>query len=174
MHKNTAAEIVIRRLNTYYDTPQLIEEELQTIRHIEEQRNKISLRSVQITGLPGGKGSHSDRTADQALSSTTKYYDEEIIACQKRIAALQSDRDWCTAALASLSRVDRRLVELAYLGPKDPKEREKWLQRPTWYAIGSELRKSEEHVRIRAAKILMRFAENIDQIPIDISTLQKN
>ena len=164
MHKDTAADIVIRRLNAYYDTPQLIEEELQTIRYAEEQRDKVSLRSVQITGLPGGKGSHSDRTADQALSSTAQYYDEEIAACFKRIAALRSDRDWCTAALASLSRADRRLVELAYLGPKDPREREKWLQRPTWYAIGLELGCSEAHARIQGTKIIFRLAERIDQI----------
>lgn len=166
MYKNTAAEIVVRRLNAYYDTPQLIEEELQTIRYAEEQRNKITLRSMQITGLPAGKGSHSDRTADQAVSSTAQYYDEEIIACQKRIAALRSDRDWCTAALASLSRVDRRLVELAYLGPKDPQEREKWLQRPTWYAIGLELGCSESHARTQGSRIIFRLSEHVDQIPM--------
>ena len=72
MHRNASAELVIRRLNTYYDIPQLIEEELQTIRHAEEQRSQISLRSPTVNGLPGGKGQHSDRTASQALSSTTQ------------------------------------------------------------------------------------------------------
>lgn len=169
MHKNTAAEIVIRRLNSYYDTPQLIEEELQTIRHAEEQRNKISLRSPTVNGLPGGKGTHSDRTASQALSSTAQYYDDEIIACKKRIAALRSDRDWCTAALASLNRADRKLVELAYLGPKEPERRKDWLTRPTWFAISTELKCSEERARIRGAKIILKLSESIDQIPMDLN-----
>lgn len=171
MHRNTAAEIVIRRLNSYYDTPQLIEEELQTIRHAEEQRNKISLCSPRITGLPGGKGSHSDRTAQQAVSSTTQYYDEEIIACQKRIAALRSDRDWCTAALASLSRADRRLVELAYLGPKDPQARQDWIQRPTWYSIAADMGMSISQVTTRANRIIAALVDQLDQITMSFKNL---
>ena len=171
MHRNTAAEIVIRRLNSYYDTPQLIEEELQTIRHAEEQRNKISLCSPQITGLPGGKGSHSDRTAQQAISSTAQYYDEEILACQKRIAALRSDQDWCTAALASLNRADRRLVELAYLGPKDPQARQDWIQRPTWYSIAADMGMSISQVTTRANRIIAALADQLDQITMSFKNL---
>lgn len=168
MHKSTAAELVIRRLNTYYDTPQLIEEELQTIRYAEEQRNLISLRSPKITGLPGGKGSHSDRTANEALSSTAKYYDDEIIACQKRIAALRSDRDWCTAALASLCRVDRRIIELAHLGPRDPKARASWMQRPTWYTIAADLGMSISQVRTRESRAIDRMAALLDQTALEL------
>lgn len=171
MHRNASAELVIRRLNTYYDIPQLIEEELQTIRHAEEQRSQISLRSPTVNGLPGGKGQHSDRTASQALSSTTQYYDDEIIACQKRIAALRSDRDWCTAALASLSRADRRIVELAYLGPKDPKARLDWIQRPTWYSIAADMGMSISQVTTRANRIVAALADHLDQTTLSFKNL---
>lgn len=161
MYKHPASERAANMLNTYYDIPKLIEEELQTIRHAEEQRDKVSLPSPQITGLPGSKGTHSDKTADMALTSP-QFYDNEIKECHKRIAKLKAQQNYCTEFLSLLNRVDRRLVELAYLGPKDPKEREKWLQRPTWYAIGLELGCSEAHARIQGTKLLQRCATYIE------------
>lgn len=53
MQKNPAAEEVIRRLNAYYDTDSEIDEELRTIEHAQEQRNRVSLRSPSLSGLPG-------------------------------------------------------------------------------------------------------------------------
>lgn len=168
MHKNTAANEVIRRLNTYYDVNNLIDEELKTIRYAEKQRNAISLSSQQLTGLPGGKGQHSDPVCHAVTSSTAKYYDDEIQACSKRIAVLRLERDWCTAQLATLDRMEQRLIELAYLGPKDPEARRSWLQRPTWYSIAAELGTSETYARVQASRIILRFAEQIDQIPLSL------
>ena len=166
MHKRTAADEVIRRLNTYYDANRLIDEELQTIRYAEEQRNKISLPSQQLTGLPGEKGQHGDPVGRAVTSSAAKYYDDEVATCFKRVATLRSDRDWCTAQLATLDRMEQRLIELAYLGPKDPKARRDWLQRPTWYSIAAELGISESYARIQSSRIILRFAEQLDQIPL--------
>ena len=89
MHKRTAADEVIRRLNTYYDANRLIDEELQTIRYAEEQRNKISLPSQQLTGLPGEKGQHGDPVGRAVTSSAAKYYDDEVATCFKRVATLR-------------------------------------------------------------------------------------
>ena len=97
MQKNPAAEEVIRRLNAYYDAESEIEEELRTIEHAQEQRSRISLRSPSLTGLPGGKGQHSDQTADLATSSPARMYDEDIKAAWARIAKLRADRNWVTA-----------------------------------------------------------------------------
>ena len=168
MQKNPAAEEVIRRLNAYYDAESEIEEELRTIEHAQEQRSRISLRSPSLTGLPGGKGQHSDQTADLATSSPARMYDEDIKAAWARIAKLRADRNWVTAALAALpSRLDRRIIELAYLGPKEPERRRDWLTRPTWYAVAKSLGVSEAHARKQADRVIQQLAGMIDQVTID-------
>lgn len=168
MQKNPAAAEVIRRLNTYHDAQALIDEEMRTIEHAQKQRNRISLRSPSMSGLPGGKGKHSDQTADSALSASARMYDEDIKACYKRIAQLRSDRDWVTAALAKLDRFERSVVEQAYLGPKDPERRKKWIVRPTWYAIAASLGVSENYARIQAGRVIDRLAGMVDQIPMEL------
>ena len=168
MQKNPAAEEVIRRLNAYYDAESAIDEELRTIEHAQEQRNRVSLRSPSLSGLPGGKGRHSDQTADLATSPTAHMYDEDIKAAWARIAKLRADRNWVTAALATLSRLDRRIMELAYLGPKDPERRKGWLTRPTWYSVASDVGMSVSQVTTRANRIIAELASRIDQITFDL------
>lgn len=168
MQKNPAAEEVIRRLNAYYDAESAIEEELRTIEHAQEQRNRVSLRSPSLSGLPGGKGRHSDQTADLATSPTAHMYDEDIKAAWARIAKLRADRNWVTAALATLSRLDRRIMELAYLGPKEPERRKGWLTRPTWYSVASDVGMSVSQVTTRANRIIAELAGRIDQITFDL------
>ena len=168
MQKNPAAEEVIRRLNAYYDAESEIEEELRTIEHAQEQRNRVSLRSPSLSGLPGGKGRHSDQTADLATSPTAHMYDEDIKAAWARIAKLRADRNWVTAALATLSRLDRRIMELAYLGPKEPERRKGWLTRPTWYSVATDVGMSVSQVTTRANRIIAELASRIDQIAFDM------
>ena len=169
MQKNPAAEEVIRRLNAYYDAESEIEEELRTIEHAQEQRSRISLRSPSLSGLPGGKGQHSDQTADLATSSPARMYDEDIKAAWARIAKLRADRNWVTAALAALpSRLDRRIIELAYLGPKEPERRKDWLTRPTWYAVATDVGMSVSQVTTRASRIIADLAGRLDQIAFDM------
>ena len=168
MQKNPAAEEVIRRLNDYYDADSAIEEELRTIEHAQEQRNRVSLRSPSLSGLPGGKGRHSDQTADLATLPTAHMYDEDIKAAWARIAKLRADRNWVTAALATLSRLDRRIIELAYLGPKEPERRKGWLTRPTWYSVASDVGMSVSQVTTRANRIIAELAGQIDQITFDL------
>ena len=168
MQKNPAAEEVIRRLNAYYDAESAIDEELRTIEHAQEQRNRTSLRSPSLSGLPGGKGRHSDQTADLATSPTAHMYDEDIKAAWARIAKLRADRNWVTAALATLSRLDRRIMELAYLGPREPERRKVWLPRPTWYSVASDVGMSVSQVTTRANRIIAELAGRIDQITFDL------
>ena len=168
MQKNPAAEEVIRRLNAYYDAESEIEEELRTIEHAQEQRNRISLRSPSLSGMPGGKGQHSDQTADLATASPARMYDEDIKAAWARIAKLRAERNWVTAALATLSRLDRRIIELAYLGPKEPERRKDWLTRPTWYAVAADVDMSVSQVTTRASRIIADLAGRLDQIAFDM------
>lgn len=168
MQKNPAAAEVVRRLNAYYDADSKIEEELRTIEHAQEQRSRISLRSPSLSGMPGGKGRHSDQTADLATSSPERMYDEDIKAAWARIARLRANRNWVTAALATLSRLNRRIIELAYLGPKEPERRKDWLTRPTWYAVAASLGVSEAYARKQADRIIQQLSGIIDQIPMDL------
>ena len=168
MQKNPAAEEVIRRLNAYYDIEQSVDEELRTIEHAQEQRDRVSLRSPSLSGLPGGKGRHSDQTADLATLPTAHMYDEDIKAAWARIAKLRADRNWVTAALATLSRLDRRIMELAYLGPREPERRKGWLTRPTWYSVASDVGMSVSQVTTRANRIIAELAGRIDQITFDL------
>ena len=70
-------------LKDYYDIPQKIAEEFAAIRNCEAEKNRIALPSVNLSGLPGGKGLPGDR---MVLTNITKYYDNEIRKCYRRIA----------------------------------------------------------------------------------------
>lgn len=132
-------EQIKRLLQRYYDIPQMIGNELATIRHCQEERGKFSLASPNLSGMPTGKGSTGDPTAAQAMRDSGAYFDRQIAVCQKRIARLQEQRDWCRVALATLGRAERRILELAYMGPKDRRQREKWSgRRPTWKEIAAD------------------------------------
>ena len=54
-------------LKIYYDIPRMIAEEFATIRNCETEKNRISLPSVNLSGMPGGEGMPGDRTASMAL-----------------------------------------------------------------------------------------------------------
>ena len=82
-------EQIKRLLQRYYDIPQMIDEELATIRHCQEERGKFSLASPNLSGMPTGKGSTGDPTAAQAMRDSGAYFDRQIAVCQKRIATLK-------------------------------------------------------------------------------------
>jgi hypothetical protein len=47
------AKEVKELLKIYYDIPQMIAEEFAAIRHCEEEKNKITVQSVKLSGMPG-------------------------------------------------------------------------------------------------------------------------
>lgn len=136
-------EQIKRLLQRYYDIPQMIDEEWATIRHCQEERGKLSIASPNLSGMPTGKGSTGDPTAAQAMRGSGAYFDRQIAACQKRIIHLQEQRDWCRVALGTLGRAERRILELAFMGPKEPQARRKWTRRPPWKEIADEAGYSE-------------------------------
>ena len=132
-------EQIKRLLQRYYDIPQMIDEEWATIRHCQEERGKFSIASPNLSGMPTGKGSTGDPTAAQAMRDSGAYFDRQIAACHKRITSLQEQQDWCRVALGTLGRAERRILELAYMGPKDRKQREEWSgRRPAWKQIAAD------------------------------------
>lgn len=148
-------------LKIYYDIPQMIADEFATIRNCEAEKNKITLPSVNLSGLPGGKGLPGDRTASMALSDQTRYYDDEIARCHKRITELREKKNWLGVALDRLDKTDRYILELRYMG--DPRNR-KYRRRPTWKEIADKTELSEGRVRERVRVALLQLMMQADQI----------
>lgn len=155
------AEEVKNLLKIYYDIPQMIAEEFATIRNCENEMNKITLPSVNLSGLPGGKGVPGDRTASMALADPTRYYNDEIKRCSLRIAELRNNKNWLGVALDRLDKTDRYILELRYMG--DQKNR-KYRRRPTWKEIAGKTELSEGRVRERIRIALLQLTMQADQI----------
>ncbi len=148
-------------LRIYYDIPQMIAEEWAAIRNCEAEKYQISLPSVNLTGLPGGKGLPGDRTASMALADQTRYYDDEIKRCSRRIAELRGAKSWLGVALGKLDPTDRYILELRYMG--DQRNR-KYRRRPEWKEIAGRVELSEGRVRERARVSLLQLAMQADQV----------
>lgn len=152
------ADEVKNLLKIYYDIPQMIDEEFAVIRHCEAEKNRIALPSVNLSGMPGGKGLPGDRTASMAMANQARYYDDEIKACSRRIAELREKRDWLRTALDTLDRIDRQILELAYIGPSDPERRRGWRPQP-WRQIAQKMNYSRNGVKRKAYSALFRLSE---------------
>lgn len=152
-------EQVKRVLAEYYDIPTLIKEELETIRNCESERLKITLPAVNVTGMPTGKGVTGDQTANTALRDAAKYYDDEIVKCKERIYELTDKKDWCEAAFLSLDHIDLHILELAYMGPREPKKRAHWIRKPQWKQVCYAVNMSSSRVRERAAEALKKLSK---------------
>ncbi|MCI1966327.1 MAG: hypothetical protein LKJ17_09405 [Oscillospiraceae bacterium] len=148
-------------LKIYYDIPTMIADEFATIRNCEIEKNKIALPSVNLSGLPGGKGMVGDRTASMALADPGRYYDDEIRKCSRRIAKLREEKNWLGVALGKLDQTDRYILELRYMG--DPRNR-KYHRRPTWKEIADKTDYSESRVKQMAGAAILRLAMKSDQV----------
>lgn len=151
------AEEVKELLKIYNDIPQMVAEEFATIRNCENEKNKITLPSVNLSGMPGGKGIPGDRTASTALADQSRYYEEEINNCYRRIAALREHKNWLSVALNTLDQTDRYILELAYMG--DPKKRRRAYRRPPWKEIAVKVDYSESQTRARASASLLLLSD---------------
>lgn len=57
---------------------------------------------------------------------------------QKHANALIAAKDKIKGALEQLDRVDRKIIQLKYMGPQEPQERKQWSGRsPAWKEIAS-------------------------------------
>ena len=96
-----------------------------------------------------------------ALADQTRYYDDEIRRCHKRIAELREEKNWLGIALDRLDPTDRTILEMAYMG--DPKNR-KFRRRPTWKEIAAKVEYSESQTRARATAVLFELSDLSDQL----------
>lgn len=149
-------------LRIYYDIPTMIAEEFATIRNCRQEENKIELPAVNMTGMPSGKGTTSDRTANQALSSQWQYYENEVKECGKQIAQLQEQQNWLGTALNHMDPIDRQILQLAYMGDKH--NRRKAYRRPPWKEVADVVGYSESQVRAKADERLSQLVHLADQM----------
>lgn len=156
------ADEVKKLLKIYYDIPSMIDEEFAVIRHCEAEKGKINLPSVNLSGLPGGKGMPGDRTANMALADQSRYYDGEVAKCYRRIAELRNVKDWMGVALGRMDKTDRYILELAYMG--DPRRRQRAYRRPPWKEIAAKVDYSESQTRERVRICLLQLAMLSDQV----------
>lgn len=158
------ADEVKELLKIYYDIPQMIADEFATIRNCENEKNKITLPPVNLSGMPGGKGTPGDRTANTALSNQTKYYNDEIKRCSVRIAELKENKNWIGIALNRLDKTDRYILELAFMGDPDQRKRRRTYRRPPWKEIADKVDYSESQTRERVRVALLQLTMLSDQI----------
>jgi hypothetical protein len=151
------AKEVKELLKIYNDIPQMIAEEFATIRNCENEKNKITLPTVNLSGMPGGKGVPGDRTANTALTNQSKYYEEEINSCYLHISELRQKRDWVRAALNTLDRTARQILQLAYIVPEDPFKRRGW-RAPTWGEVAQKMNYSKDWTCSLATRALFQLA----------------
>ena len=97
-----------------------------------------------------------------ALNDQTRYYEQEIRRCYRRITELQSKKDWMNTALGRLSKTDRYILELAYMG--DPNDRKPVYRRPPWKVIADKVEYSESQTRERARIALKKLCGLSNQI----------
>lgn len=145
-------------LAEYYDLPRMIHSELEEIKALEEEQKCICPPSPNLTGMPGGKGRYSDPTAALALSEILLEYEREADACRARAVELREKKNWCRSVLNELGRVERRVLELAYMGPQDLRARNQWKRRPAWKEIADEVAYSESQTRHIAVQAVRKLA----------------
>lgn len=78
---------------------------------------------------------------------------EIVESCKQRISQYARNLSRCRAALEKLHPIDQRILELAYMGPRDP--RKDWFRRPPWKEIAAAVgycestTRAHEHVALQ-------------------------
>lgn len=118
-------------LGRYYDLPEMIQQEQQLLAELERE--------------------HVDAGDDPQLV-------REIHHCRRRIVQRREEWNWCNAALATLDRAQRCLLELAYMGPKDPQRRKTWTRTPSWKEIVQAVDYSKSRAQGKAKEALEKLS----------------
>lgn len=136
-------------LRKYHDIPVMIEQLNKNIHSLQDDDIFTALHSPVISGMPSGKGTHSDPTAINGINRAQlgNAYTKRLVKERKQLI---EQRNWMAVSLTYLDRVDRRILELAYMGPEDPQERMKWNRRAPWKIIAQEIDYSESQTFERA------------------------
>lgn len=153
-------ESEIRRLlGDYYDIPALIQDRLKMIKELQLQVPSV-IHSPIITGMPAAPhGEPSDPTFKAMASMDTESTRKAVAGHFQAIQSMQEKRNWLCAALATLDRTDRIILQMAYMGPEDAEKRRQWTRRPPWLEIADEVDYSRSQTMDRAGKAIKKLSE---------------
>lgn len=134
-------------LINYHRAPKIISEELKIIRNCETEREELSPRSAQVSGLPHGN-SVSDRTYSDAVDGE-KYFDEEIKFHRENIIRLQEQQQWLREALQVLNITERKVIEKAFMNPDGRKA--------PWKIVAAEIGYCESQTKCFATSAMKKL-----------------
>lgn len=154
-----SAEEIKDLLMRYYDIPCEIRECIQDLQDISDEEQRICYPSPNLTGIPGGKGTHGDPTAKTALSFGLLQNDPRVTMITAKIEKLRNEQNWLFIALDGLDRMERKVLELAYMGPRKTDERKRWNRLPTWKEIAYQTGYSESHIIEKAHRLLEKLSD---------------
>lgn len=160
-------------LRDYYDIPAFIADRKKMIAEL-QALGASTLQSPILTGMPKtGQGVHNDPTIKAVLASDTTANEKAIKGHLQAINAMLEKRSWLCAALATLDRTDRKLLEMLYMGPEEPKEREQFKRRPPWKEIAYELGYSESRLFARGKECIKKLSDLSSQTALTVFDSEK-
>lgn len=150
---------VIHVLNGYYDISSKIIDFAETIKNCRAEESVICPPTSKIVDTPKQKR-NTDFVADAGTGKIKERYEQEIAEYSGEIDKLDKQRQLIKGALGQLTLIERKIVEIAYLGPRNLQERMSWHGEP-WKVIGDKVGYSESHAHYIAARALNKIDEYI-------------
>ena len=152
---------IIPTLNGYYDISGKIIDLAETIKNCRAEESVICPPTSRIEETPKQKKS-TDFVADAGTGKIKERYEQEIAEYSGEIDKLDKQRRLIKGALGQLALTEKRIIEIAYLGPRNLQERMSWRREP-WKTIGNKLGYSEDYVRKTAKIVLNKIDAYIKQ-----------
>lgn len=150
---------VIHVLNGYYDISGKIIDLAETIKNCRDEESIICPPTSRITEMPKQKRS-TDFVADAGTGKIKERYEQEIAEYSGEIDKLDKQRQIIKGALSQLTGVERKIVEIAYLGPRNLQERMSWHREP-WKVIGDKVGYCESQICDIAARAVNKVDDYI-------------
>lgn len=160
-YRITAKRETVSALKGYYDISAKIIDCAETIKNLKTEESIICPPASKIAEMPKQKR-NTDFVADAGTGEVRERYEREIAEYRGEIDKLDNRRRLIKAALNCLTQKERKVIEVAYLGPRNLQERMRWRGEP-WKVVGDKIGYSESQAHDIAAKALSKFEEYIKQ-----------
>lgn len=152
---------IIPMLNGYYDISGKIIDLAETIKNCRAEESVICPPTSKIAAAPKQKR-NTDFVAYAGTGEIKERYEQEIAEYSSEIDKLDKQRQLIKGALGQLELTEKKIVEIAYLGPRNLQERISW-RREQWKVIGNRVGYSESNTYGIAARALRKIDAYIKQ-----------
>lgn len=160
-YRITAKPETISALKGYYDISTKIIDCAETIKNLKMEESIICPPASKISEMPKQKR-NTDFVADAGTGEVRKKYEREIAEYRSEIDKLDNHRRLIKAALNQLTPQERKVIEVAYLGPRNLQERMRWHGEP-WKVVADKVGYGESRSRDIAAIALSRIEGYIER-----------